>query len=622
MSLQPTQLFFVLLVAALAYFFYNRQSNSFLFNNNNNNESKPISLIILNANIWTGDYSDNKDIFNSPIIKRAQALAVHSITGRILGIGSNEEVLSRYPKSQAMKVIDLKNQTNSLLIPGFIDSHVHVILGGKTILGINLRYVTNRKEFVETVRNYLITENVKPNEWVFGGEWCETKWNVDVDSNGGSKLPHRKWIDEFTPNNPVLLYRLDAHSCLVNSLALKLANITKDTIVEGGTIDIGEDGEPTGILRDKAVDLVQKVIVPPSDLDDKAMKVAMDSIVKNGITSVHHMGSGPFAADSWKEFEVFRKFKEQGKLKIRIYTTVELDHHEKLTKFIKEQPQQYWLEKNGGRLGDSWLKIGALKAFVDGSLGSRTGLVFEPYAGTNNDTGLLVIDLDTFYKQVKEADSNHHQIIVHAIGDKAVSVLLDVYERVIKESNDLNRDRRLRIEHAQQIIDSDVERFKKYNIIASMQPIHLKEDALYAESILGKNRTRQLFNIKKFMDNNVVVAMGTDWFVAPLDPLDNIHAAVTRKPCHSPHQDETDCESFIPEERITVEQSLIGYTRNAAYASFSDHEVGILKKGYLGDFTLLNQDITKLKPEEYDTIPKTKILMTVVGGKVVYESYN
>ena len=492
---------------------------------------------------------------------------------------------------------------------------------------------------MDKIKDFMNTHQLKPGEWITGAEWSETTWEIE----GDNKLPHKIWIDSLTSENPVYLTRMDGHSCLVNSKALALAGITKDTVIQGGSIDLDPlTGEPTGILRDKALEFVQKII-PPLD-SEKAALIAMEEFLKNGITSVHDMGA-VFNLGSWDQIATFTKLHREKKLKVRIYATVELETHKKLTDYIhtnfkKPKPTHAalvddfkccWTESHGGRAGDSWLKIGGLKEFVDGSLGSRTAYMFEPFEGTTNNTGLLVIDPEIFYQRVKEADSNHHQIIVHAIGDKAISLLLDVYERVIKESNDTTRDRRLRIEHAQQIREEDIERFKKLNIIASMQPIHLKDDALYAESVIGK-RAKQLYNVRKFLEKGVTVVMGTDWYVAPLDVLDNIHAAVTRKPCLSPTHVERrneskntkDCAPFLPEERISIEESLVAYTQNSAYAAFAEKEQGTLKKGYLGDITILSRNILALdenNEQELDSITtKTKIMMTIVGGKIMYEN--
>ncbi|KAG2374559.1 hypothetical protein C9374_010578 [Naegleria lovaniensis] len=621
---------------------------------------KVLSLMILNGRIWTGERLESSGITNFKRTKNAQkysikwaeALAVHKSTGRIIAIGSNSEVLSRFSPSMAEHVLDFKKKKHRddatgeenevdvpLIIPGFIDAHVHVILGGKAMLGVQLRTVKNKQEFVEKIKDFMTVHKVKPGEWITGAEWSETTWQIE----GGSKLPHKNWIDSFTAENPVYLTRMDGHSCLVNSKALALAGITKDTVIQGGSIDIDPvTGEPTGILRDKALEFVQKII-PPLD-SEKAALIAMDEFLKNGITSVHDMGA-VFNLGSWDQITTFTKLHHEKKLKVRIYATVELETHKKLTAHIHtnfKKPKSThaalvddfkccWTESHGGRAGDSWLKIGGLKEFIDGSLGSRTAYMFEPFEGTVNNTGLLVIDPETFYQRVKEADSNYHQIIVHAIGDKAISLLLDVYERVIKESNDTTRDRRLRIEHAQQIREEDIERFKKLNIIASMQPIHLKDDALYAESVIGA-RAKQLYNVRKFLNKGVTVAMGTDWYVAELDPLNNIHAAVSRKPCLSPTHVERrnepknpkDCEPFLPEEHISIEESLIAYTQNSAYAAFSEKEQGTLKKGYLGDITILSRNILALDEtdeQEVDSITtKTKIMMTIVGGKIMYEN--
>ncbi|EFC37637.1 amidohydrolase [Naegleria gruberi] len=644
----------VSVIISFALYYVVFKSNWIGSQSQQNGNEKTLSLMILNARIWTGDRmklenvpkaSRTKGEKNIPI-KWAEALAVHKDTGRIIAIGSNSDILSRFTTSMAETVLDFKQKSSDevntpLIVPGFIDSHAHVILGGKSMLGVQLRNAKSKDEFIGAVRKFIEERSVKAGEWITGAEWSETEWNIE----GGTKLPNKNWIDSFTSSNPVYLSRMDGHSCLVNSKAMELANITKHTQITGGSVDLDPiTGEPTGILRDRALDIIQKII-PPTD-NEQAAKLAMDEILRNGITSVHDMGS-VFNLASWDQVKTFTKLHEKKQLKVRIYASVELETHQKLKKYIKNQYSKpksshvilndefdyscCWTEKSGGRAGDEWFKIGALKEFMDGSLGSKTAYMFEPFEGTENNTGLLVVDPEVFYQRVKEADANHHQVIVHAIGDKAISILLDTYERVINESNDKTRDRRFRVEHAQQIREEDIERFKKNNIIASMQPIHLKDDALYAESII-RERQKQLYNVRKFLNKGVKVALGTDWFVAPLDILDNIHAAVTRKPCLSPLHVERrneaknpkNCKPFLPEEKISIEETLIAYTQNSAYAGFTEHEVGTLKKGYLGDITILSRNILELDETDesaLDSITReTKILMTIVGGKVMYQN--
>lgn len=652
-----------IIIAVLSVLFYMLKTGNYsdMFRPS---QDKVLSLMVLNARIWTGDYTfhegnsgdDNYQPRSNDNrrVRWAQALAVHKQTGLIIAIGSNRDVLERFSKSMAERVLDF-SKTNGgnpvdvpLIVPGFVESHAHVVLGGKTMLGVQLRTVKNRKEFVSQVVKYM-NENkdeIVDGGWITGAEWVETSWEVE----GDNKLPHKDWIDPVTPNNPVYLMRMDGHSCLVNSRALQLANITSETVIQGGTIDLDPfTKQPTGILRDKAMEMVQTIIPQTNKekLEEKAVMLAQEEFLRNGITSVHEMGS-VFNLGSWNQVELFTKLHQQDKIKVRLYATVELETHNKLTAYIKSKYRKpngknelvthalnekdsscCWLESEGGRAGDYLFKIGALKEFMDGSLGSRTALLYEPFEGTNF-TGLLTVDLDKFYQQVKQAEADHHQVIVHAIGDKAVTNVLDIFERVIKESSEPNRDRRWRIEHAQQIREEDIDRFKKLNIIVSMQPVHLKEDALYAESVIGPHRTKQLFNTKKFMDKGVTVALGSDWFVAPLDVLDNIHAAVTRKPCLSPidverrNDGSKNCPSFVPEERITIEQALVAYTQNAAHAGFSDDHVGVLKKGYFGDLTILSRNLFELdekSEEDMDSITtKTHILMTVIGGKIMYEN--
>jgi predicted amidohydrolase YtcJ len=525
----------------------------------------PPSLAVVNARVWTGDRAR----------PWADAIAVDG--ERIAYVGSSAEV--RKSVSSTTNVVDAKGM---MVVPGFIDAHVHFLIGGFGLASVQLRDAKTRDEFVSRIARHART--LPRGAWVTNGDWDHEHW--------GGELPHRDWIDSVTPNNPVWINRLDGHMALANSAALRAATVdasTKD--IDGGTIVRDASGAPTGILKDNAQSLVAKAVPDPtSEEEDSALDAAMSFVASKGVTSVHNMGT-------WAELAVFERGQHARRLRTRIYAAVPLATWERLRDLVGQH----------GR-GDHWLRIGALKGFVDGSLGSHTAAMLEPFTDAPRDTGLFVNTPEDLYRWTSGADKAGLHLIVHAIGDRAIRTQLDIYERVERENGP--RDRRFRIEHAQHIAPSDIGRFAPLGVIASMQPYHAIDDGRWAEKVIGHERGKGTYAFRSLLDAGTRLAFGSDWFVAPPTPLEGIYAAVTRRTL-----DDLNPEGWHPEQKIGVEEALRAYTSDAAYASFEENEKGMLTRGRLADFVMIDRDLTAIAPE---TIREARIVMTVVGGQIAY----
>jgi hypothetical protein len=493
----------------------------------------------------------------------------------ILAIGSKSEI-EKYGRERTEK---LEAPSNGLITPGFIDTHTHFVEGGFRLSSVQLRNAKTKVEFINRIKQY--TSKLKPGEWITGGDWDHENW--------GGELPTRDWIDSITQNNPVWINRLDGHMALANTAALKAADVDdKIKDVAGGTI-VRSNKKLTGVFKDNAVFYIERAVPSPTTAQvDRALDTAMTYIASNGVTSTHNM-SGYMPA--------FERAQNQSRLITRIYAGMPLQEWKSLANKIQQQGS-----------GDKWLKIGNLKAFVDGSLGSHTAAFFKPFVDTPDDSGFLVIEETQLKELILSADSAGLHIMTHAIGDKAINILLNIYEGVIKQNG--NRDRRFRIEHAQHIHPNDIKRFADLKVIASMQPYHAVDDGRWAEKIIGYERCKTTYAFKSLIDGGTMVCFGSDWFVAPPTPLEGIYAAVTRRTL-----DDKNPGGWIPEQKITVENALKAYTVNAAYASFEENIKGTLKPGMLADFVVLEKDITMIDPSQ---IRNVKVLKTVVGGKIVY----
>jgi predicted amidohydrolase YtcJ len=468
--------------------------------------------------------------------------------------------------------------------PGFIDSHVHFLTGGQQLSSVQLRDARTPEEFTARIKAYAAT--VSPGTWITGGNWDHQQW--------GGELPTRSWIDSVTPDNPVWVSRLDGHMALANKLALAAAKVTRTTPeVEGGTIVRDTEGEPTGILKDNAQSYVNRVEPPNTpEQDDRALAAAMAHVAEKGVTSVHNMGdfSGLAAIER----------AHAGKSMItRVYQVLPIAQWQRVRDTVAAR----------GR-GDEWVRIGGLKGFVDGSLGSHTAAMFAPFTDTPADSGFLVETENDLYRWTSEGDKAGLQMIIHAIGDRAINTQLNIFERVARENGP--RDRRFRIEHAQHIAPQDIPRFATVGVIASMQPYHAIDDGRWAEKVIGPERAKTTYAFRSLLDNNAKVAFGSDWFVAPPTPLEGIYAAVTRRTL-----DDRNPNGWVPEQKVGVEEALRAYTIDAAYASFDEKLKGSIERGKLADIVVLDRDLTKIAPE---TIRDARVRFTIVGGKIVYES--
>lgn len=442
------------------------------------------SVAIVNGRLWTGD------------ARRPWADALVTRGDRIDAVGSSAEVMKRV--TPTTRVIDAAGM---FVVPGFIDSHIHFLQGGLGLSSVKLRDAATRDEFVQRIADF--ARACEPGRWIRNGDWDHELW--------GGELPRRDWIDAHTPQNPVWVNRLDGHMALANTVTLRLAGITRDTPdPPGGTIVRDERGEPTGILKDNAQTLILKVEPPPTAAElDGALSAASRFVASHGVTSVHHVGT-------WDDLVVFERAQSAGCLETRIYAAVPIDTWSRLNDRIRET----------GR-GDHWLSIGALKGFVDGSLGSHTAAMLEPFDDSPNDRGLFVNSEEDLYEWTKAADAARLQMIVHAIGDHANRMQLDIYERVIRENGP--RDRRFRIEHAQHLNAADISRFGQLGVIASVQPYHVADDGRWADRLIGSERAKLTYAFRSLLDAGARLAFGSDWFVAPPAPLEGIYAAVTRR---------------------------------------------------------------------------------------------
>ena len=524
------------------------------------------SLAVIHARVWTGN----------PAMPWAEALAVRDET--IAAVGSDSDIQKRI--GAHTRIVDANGR---MVTPGFIDSHVHFLMGGANLTSVQLRDARTKQEFLSRIQAFAAT--VPPGTWITGGDWDHQNW--------GGELPSKEWIDAVTPRNPVWINRLDGHMNLANSRALEAAKITRATPeVPGGAIVRNAAGEPTGIFKDNAQSLVQRVVPPPSPaMQDRALDAAMQYVAERGVTSVDHMGT-------WDDLAVFERAANTGRLRTRIYAAVPLDSWERLAKTVAEH----------GR-GNGWLTIGALKGFVDGSLGSHTAAFLEPFTDAPKDSGLLVNTPEDLYRWTAGATKAGLQVVVHAIGDRAIRLQLDIFERVEREQHPA--DPRFRIEHAQHIAPSDIPRFAGLGVIASMQPYHCIDDGRWAEKVIGPERSRTTYAFRSLLDAHARLAFGSDWFVAPPTPLEGIYAAVTRRTL-----DDRNPGGWIPQQKITVEEALRAYTSDAAYAQFAEKLKGTLALGKFADFVLLDRDLTRIPPAD---LRNAQVRMTVVGGNVVFE---
>jgi predicted amidohydrolase YtcJ len=528
-------------------------------------------LIVTGALVWTGDTAQ----------PAAEAVAVWG--ERIVEVGTRAEV-DAWRGSQT-KVIDARGRR---VVPGFNDSHVHFLTGGKQLESVDLRGAASGDEMARRIGEH--AKKLPRGEWVTGGNWDDQAWT-------NTTLPTRALIDAAAAQTPVFVTRYDGHMALANSIALRLAQITAETPdPEGGRIERGADGEPTGILRESAMGLVERVI--PSATSAQRMRYARAGLrhaASLGVTSMQAMSC------SYEELATLVELAQQGELTARVYAAP----------LITTWQDQARLGIRRA-FGSHALRIGALKGFADGSLGSRTAYFFEPYTDEPGNSGMLTAEMQPIASMLERmvgADAAGLQLCIHGIGDRGISEVLDLFAQVEKANG--RRDRRLRIEHSQHVAPKDFARYRQLGVIASVQPFHAIDDGRWADGRIGPDRAKTTYAFRTFLDSGVRLALGTDWPVAPLDPVLTIYAAATRATLDGRRND-----GWVPEQKITVEEAVRAYTAGSAYAEFQDAEKGTLTVGKLADLVILERDIFEIDPR---AIRDVKVDATIVGGRVVWE---
>ena len=538
--------------------------------------SEPADLVIHNAKIFTVNYEN------------LQATAVAVKGEWIMAVGDYKEI-SKYIDSESTKVIDAEGR---LVIPGFNDAHAH--FGPVDIDYIELRYTTDPTIITKKVKEKVA--KVKPGQLIRGGHW-EHEMFID------KKWPVKELIDPVSPDNPVLLSRADGHSVLVNSYVLKASGITKDTPNPyGGEIQKdSETGEPTGILKETAQRLIKTgaIKIEYSDEEKKIRSVkewdaAFDMAARDGVTSIQMPGGG--------DAGYMQQRKNEGKLTLRIDVAGRLTDDMKKLQEYDNLRKEYPREKN-------WIRFGYVKGFIDGTLGSATALFFEPFEDEPETSGLSQMPYEKLEKEVLVCDSMGFQIGIHAIGSKANNWVLNAYEKAGEVNG--GKKGRHRIEHAQILIKEDIPRFAELGVIASMQPTHCITDKRFCEKRIGKERSKYAYPWKSLLNAGTKIAFGTDYSVEPLNPMEGLYAAVTRKDRMGEEGD-----GWFPEEKLSMEEAIRLYTLGSAYAQFMEDRKGIIKEGYLADMVILDHDLFNI-PEE--TIMKTKVDYTIVGGKIIFE---
>jgi len=527
-------------------------------------------LLVTRATIWTGE----------PVRPEATALAI--LGDRIVAVGGDDDI-ERW-RGATTTVIDAEGRR---VLPGFNDSHVHLVDGGTQLDNVDLKDADSPEEFARRIG---ARAKAKPGAWILGGEWDDQRWTPP-------QLPTRALIDDVTNRTPVFVSRYDGHMALANAAALGRAGITARTAdPPGGVIVRDDNGNPTGVVKDAAMDFVTRVI-PAATPEERlrAVKRAMEHAASLGVTSVQDMNP------SYDDIAVYADLANRGELTLRIYAApIETGFYDQAKIGIHRS------------FGSPWLRLGAVKGYADGSLGSTTAYFFDPYLDAPNTRGLLSEEMqpiEHMRTRLMAADRAGLQLCVHAIGDAGISQILDLFEDVVGANGD--RDRRLRIEHAQHIAPKDFDRFASLKVIASVQPYHAIDDGRWAERRIGSDRLKTTYAFRTLLDKGVRLAFGTDWPVAPLNPLLSLYAAATRATL-----DGKNPNGWVPEQKIAIADAVTAYTRAAAFAEFQERDKGTIARGKLADLVILTDDILTIPAAR---IKDVRVLTTVVGGKVIYQ---
>jgi predicted amidohydrolase YtcJ len=534
-------------------------------------EARPAAdLVVANARVWTGDP------------KEPEAGALAAIGERIVAVGSRAEIEAW--RGPGTEVLDAGGRR---VLPGFNDAHLHFFEGSAKLAQVRLKDARSPEELARRIAEHARARS--KGEWVLGGTW-------DDQAFARPRLPTRQDVDALTPETPVFVDRYDGHMALANGLALRLAGVTRETEAPpGGEIVRDAAGEPTGVLKDAAMGLVSRVVPSPSpEARRRTIREGLRHAASLGVTSVQDMGPDP------ADVAAYAELLERGELTVRVSAAPAVTR---------------WEDQAGLGLrrafGSPWLRLGALKGFADGSLGSTTAHFFEPYTDAPGTSGLLSDEMQpigAMRDRLAKADAAGLQLCLHAIGDRAISVVLDLFEDVLRANG--ARDRRWRIEHAQHVAPKDFARFARLGVIASVQPYHAIDDGRWAEGRIGPERAKTTYAFRSFLDAGVRLALGTDWYVASLNPMETLYAAVTRATLDGKRPG-----GWVPEQRITLAEALSAYTEGAAYAEFQEREKGRLVAGQLADLVVLDQDVFAIPAER---LREVKVVTTIVGGRVVY----
>jgi predicted amidohydrolase YtcJ len=528
-------------------------------------------------------YTHGRIYTNDPEHPWAEAMAVSE--GKISCIGRMDHVLLDCGGGQeGVETINLKGQ---FLMPGFNDAHVHLGGAGADELAVPLTGVPSVEELQKRLADAVAQH--KPGEWITGGGWDHTIWTE-------KKFPNRQQLDAVAPKNPVIFTHISGHVAVANSLALKSAEIDKTTPnPPGGEIEHDALGEPTGMLKEGAAMALVKVRIPDPTTEQrrKGIELVLGNVARNGVTSVQDFSE-------WADFQVYQQLKEDGKLTVRITEWLPFN--------LPLDDLQNMRAQGGAK--DPWLKTGALKAFLDGALGSRTAAMLEPYSDDPSTTGILTMDPEKLIAMAIQRDKAGFQLNFHAIGDRANRIALDAFEAVAKANGP--RDRRDRIEHAQVVAPLDFARFAELHVIASMQPSHQTTDMRWAEDRIGRERILGAYAWATLLKSGARLAFGTDYNVEPISPFRGLYACVTReRPDGGPKN------GWEPQEKISLSDCIRAYTSGSAYAQFEEGKKGELKSGEFADFVILSNDLTKVPPAQFT---KTRVLRTIVGGRTVYSA--
>jgi predicted amidohydrolase YtcJ len=521
----------------------------------------PLDVAYVNARVWTGRGAHDRSD------------AIGTIGNRIAAVGA---AAVRARTTRRTRIVDLGG---AFVVPGFTDCHTHFMIGSLRLSQVALDSAKTPAAFSAQIA--AAARSVPQGRWLQGGGWDADRW--------GGEMPTRAWIDAATPDTPVAVYRYDLHMMLLNSVALKRVGIDRNTAdIPGGVIVRDKDGEPTGLVKDAAKDLVVSRIPPASDGEvDAAIRQGIALGLSKGVTRVH------CPEIDWNTFEALRREHYDGSAGLRFYVYNPLRDWEKTAALVRSEGH-----------GSDWFRWGASKVVFDGSLGSRTALFYEPYLDDPTTHGIVVTKREDLRAWMGEADKAGLQVAAHAIGDEANDIVLDTMAEVAAANGP--RDRRFRIEHAQTLSPAAIPRFARQKVIASVQPYHAIDDGRWAVKRIGPERLTRTYAFESLLASGAHVCMGSDWPVAPLDPITGIAAAVLRETL-----DGKNPEGWYPEQRVPLPAALMGYTREAAYASFREDSLGQIAPGFLADLTVIDRDLFAIDREK---LGEAKVIRTIVDG--------